>query len=48
MRMGKFGIFLRLVYAEWASLVTGAFSAILIVLRAWRQYRQRHRRSDTK
>ena len=32
MRMGKLGIFLRLVYAEWASLVTGAFSAILIVL----------------
>jgi len=29
--MRKFGIFLRLVYAEWASLVTGAFSAILIV-----------------
>ena len=30
--MHKLGIFLRLVYAEWASLVTGAFSAILIVL----------------
>jgi hypothetical protein len=31
-RMPKLGVFLGLVYAEWASLVTGAFSAILIVL----------------